>query len=207
MMRIILASGSPRRKELLEQIGLEFEVKVSSVEEEYDSEKPEEIVKELALIKALDIAQGSEEDYIEGDCIVIGADTIVVKDDKVLGKPNTQEEAFLMLKSLQGASHMVYTGVAIIECREGVDEEDGGVGFTFDITNHAIGTKVYVMPMTDEEITKYIATGEPMDKAGAYGIQGRFSAYVEGIEGDYFNVMGLPVSYVNAVVQDILKRK
>lgn len=204
-MKIILASGSPRRSELLSQIGFEFEVKVSQVEEEYFNTDPEEIVKELSLIKALDIAQGSEEDYIEGDCIVIGADTIVAKDNKILGKPKNEEEAFAMLKALQGDSHMVYTGVAIIECREGIDEEDGGVGFTFDITNHAIGTKVYVLPMTDVEIKEYIATGEPMDKAGAYGIQGRFSAYVEGIEGDYFNVMGLPVSYVNAVIRDIMQ--
>lgn len=204
-MKIILASASPRRKELLEQIGYEFEVKASQAEENYYNTDPEEIVKELALMKALDITQGEEEDYIEGDCIVIGADTIVVRDDEILGKPANEEEAFAMLMSLQGRTHMVYTGVAIIECREGVDEEDGGVGFTFDITNHAIGTKVYVMPMTAEEIRAYIATGEPMDKAGAYGIQGRFAAYVEGIEGDYFNVMGLPVSYVNAVLKSIIE--
>lgn len=199
----MLASGSPRRRELLEQIGVDFEIKVSEAEETYYNTEPEEIVKELSLMKALDIAQGSEEDYIEGDCIVIGADTVVVKDGKILGKPSDEAEAFAMIHALQGSAHMVYTGVAIIECREGIDEEDGGVGFTFDITNHAIGTKVHVMPMTDDEIKAYIATGEPMDKAGAYGIQGRFAAYVEGIEGDYFNVMGLPISYVNAVIKEI----
>lgn len=204
-MKIILASGSPRRRELLEQIGYEFEIKVSKAEEIYYNTDPEEIVKELSLMKAIDIAQGTEEDYIEGDCIVIGADTIVVKDGKILGKPEDEAEAFAMIQALQGSAHMVYTGVAIIECREGVDEEDGGVGFTFDITNHAIGTKVHVMPMTEAEIKAYIATGEPMDKAGAYGIQGKFAAYVEAIEGDYFNVMGLPVSYVNAVLCDIMK--
>ncbi len=204
-MRIILASASPRRKELLEQIGVEFEIITSQAEEEYYNTDPEEIVKELSLMKALDVAQGEEDNYIEGDCIIIGADTIVVRDQEILGKPVDEEDAFEMLRSLQGRSHMVYTGVAIIECREGIDEEDGGVGFTFDITNHAIGTKVHVMPMAEEEIREYIRTGEPMDKAGAYGIQGRFAAYVEGIEGDYFNVMGLPVSYVNAVLQNILK--
>ncbi len=204
-MKIILASASPRRKELLEQIGIEFEVKTSQMEEEYFNTKPEEIVKELSLMKALDVAQGDEDDYIEGDCIVIGADTVVVLDDKILGKPVDEEDAFQMIQSLQGRSHMVYTGVAIIECIEGVDDEDGGVGFDFNITNHAIGTKVHVMPMTEEEIRTYIATGEPMDKAGAYGIQGRFGAYVEGIEGEYFNVMGLPISYVNAVLKQWIK--
>lgn len=204
-MKIILASASPRRKELLEQIGIEFEVKTSQMEEEYFNTKPEEIVKELSLMKALDVAQGDEADYIEGDCIVIGADTVVVLDDKILGKPVDEEDAFQMIQSLQGRSHMVYTGVAIIECIEGVDEEDGGVGFDFNITNHAIGTTVHVMPMSEEEIRAYIATGEPMDKAGAYGIQGRFGAYVEGIEGDYFNVMGLPISYVNAVLKQLTK--
>lgn len=204
-MRVILASASPRRKELLEQIGVEFEIITSQVEEEYYNIEPEEIVKELSLMKALDVAQGEEDNYIEGDCIIIGADTIVVRDQEILGKPANEEEAFQMLQSLQGREHMVYTGVAIIECREGIDEEDGGVGFTFDITNHAVGTKVYVMPMTEEEIRAYIATEEPMDKAGAYGIQGRFAAYVAGIEGDYFNVMGLPLSYVNAVLQGIMK--
>lgn len=204
-MKIILASASPRRKELLEQIGIEFEVKTSQMEEEYFNTKPEEIVKELSLMKALDVAQGDEEDYIEGDCIVIGADTVVVLDEKILGKPVDEEDAFQMIQSLQGRSHMVYTGVAIIECIEGIDEEDGGVGFDFNITNHAIGTTVHVMSMTEEEIRTYIATGEPMDKAGAYGIQGRFGAYVEGIEGDYFNVMGLPISYVNAVLKQLTK--
>lgn len=205
-MRIILASASPRRRELLEQIGIEFEIMASTMEEEYYHTEPEEIVKELSLMKALDIAQGDEDNYIEGDCIVIGADTVVVQDDTILGKPAGEEEAFQMLTSLQGRSHMVYTGVAIVECREGIDEEDGEVGFDFHITNHAIGTKVHVMPMTVEEIWTYIRTGEPMDKAGAYGIQGRFAAYVEWIEGDYFNVMGLPISYVNAVLKEIVSR-
>lgn len=203
-MKIVLASGSPRRKELLEQIGYEFEVIVSKGEEIYENTDPEEIVKELSLMKALEVVQGDEDHYIEGDCIVIGADTIVVCNQEILGKPKTEEEAFTMLMSLQGRSHMVYTGVAIIECREGVDEEDGGVGFTFDITNHAIGTKVCVMPMTEAEVWEYIQTGEPMDKAGGYGIQGRFAAYVEGIEGDYYNVMGLPLCYVNQVIKSLL---
>ncbi len=206
-MRIVLASASPRRKELLEQIGIEFEVITSQTEEVYENTDPEEIVKELALMKALDVTQGDEDNYIEGDCVIIGADTIVVRDGEILGKPADEANAFAMLQSLQGRSHMVYTGVAIIECREGVDEEDGEVGFTFDITNHAIGTKVNVLPMSDEEIRAYIESGEPMDKAGAYGIQGRFAAYVEGIEGDYFNVMGLPISYVNAVLKEILGRE
>ncbi len=201
-MRIILASGSPRRKELLEQIDISFEVIPSEIEESYSKTQPEEIAKELALLKALDIAQNQE-----GDCLVLGADTIVVQNGSILGKPVDEKDALTMLRKLQGETHEVYTGVAIIECRDGIDEEDGGVGFTFNITNHAVKTKVKVMPMTEEQIQAYIETGEPMDKAGAYGIQGKFAAYIEAIEGDYYNVVGLPLSYVNAVIQDIVSYK
>ena len=199
-MRIILASASPRRKELLDQIGIDVEVLASQVEEVYSSTKPEDIVKELSLLKALDIAQEQEQ-----ECIVIGADTVVVQDNTILGKPEDDAQAFAMLKSLQGRDHMVYTGVAIIECREEFDEEEGEIEFTCEITNHAIGTKVYVMPMSDEEIQAYIETGDSRDKAGAYGIQGAFAAYIEGIEGDYYNVMGLPISYVNAVIRGMVE--
>ncbi len=189
-MRIVLASASPRRRELLEQVGIEFEVITSHVEEVYTSVEPAEIVKELAVLKAFDIAQVQE-----GNCVVIGADTVVVQEGKILGKPKDQEEAFEMLSALQGKAHEVYTGVALVNCKEteiNVDELET----TFELIHHAIATTVYVMPMSPAEIRAYIATGEPMDKAGAYGIQGKFAAFVEGIEGDYYNVMGLPISYV-----------
>ena len=167
--RIVLGSASPRRKELLEQIGVEFEIKTSDKEEIYESTIPTEIVQELALMKAGNVAMELEE--AEGnviDTIVIGADTVVVHDNKILGKPSDEAEAFHMLKSLAGDTHQVYTE----------------------------RTEVFVHEMSDEEIRNYIASGEPMDKAGAYGIQGKFAAYIDKIEGDYYNVVGLPVAYV-----------
>lgn len=186
--RIVLGSASPRRKELLEQIGVEFEIKTSDKEEIYESTIPTEIVQELALMKAGNVAMELEE--VEGnviDTIVIGADTVVVHDNKILGKPSDEAEAFHMLKSLAGDAHQVYTGVAML-----VYGEDGEAK---EIC-HAERTEVFVHEMSDEEIRNYIASGEPMDKAGAYGIQGKFAAYIDKIEGDYYNVVGLPVAYV-----------
>jgi septum formation protein len=181
--KIILASASPRRRELLAQIGLEFEVKVSNKEEVYTSTKPQKIVEELALMKAENVAEGVE----LKNTIVIGADTIVVRDEEILGKPKNEDHAYEILLSLQGRAHEVYTGVAILSYNNAGEKE---------IINHAVETKVHVHEMSEEEIRAYIATGDPMDKAGAYGIQGSFAAYIDGIEGDYYNVVGLPVSYV-----------
>ena len=201
--KIILGSASPRRKELLEQIGAGFEIKVSEKEEIYHSERPEEIVCELALMKAENVASelSTEE---RRNAVVIGADTIVVLDGAILGKPADQEDAARMLSSLQGRCHEVYTGVAVLEY--GGDTEKASAGAAEQIPggltgaarkeNYAVETKVYVNPMTEQEIRDYIATGEPMDKAGAYGIQGRFAAYIDRIDGDYYNVVGLPVSRV-----------
>lgn len=207
--KVILGSASPRRRELLAQIGVEFEVRVSDKEEIYHSEIPEEIVKELALMKAENVmADMTVEQVLKKPAtekteetedrqtflkstVIIGADTVVVLDDKILGKPKDEEDAFRMIQSLQGRGHEVYTGVAVIE----FDSE--GKRST---VNHAVGTKVYVNAMTEEEIHAYIATGEPMDKAGAYGIQGRFAPFIDRIEGDYYNVVGLPVSYVYQVL-------
>ena len=176
--KIILASASPRRRELLAQIGLPFTVQVSSVEEVITKTAPEEIVMELSAQKAEDVKKNTEE-----DCIVIGADTIVSYSDgektQILGKPGSEEEAFGMLKLLQGNSHQVYTGVTIC--------------FGEQIRTFYEKTQVHVYPMNEEQIEEYIKTGEPMDKAGAYGIQGRFAAFIKGIEGDYNNVVGLPV--------------
>ena len=184
--KIILGSASPRRRELLSQIGVEFEVRVSGKEEVYHSSVPEEIVKELALMKAENVASELTEAE-KKDLAVLGADTIVVYAGSILGKPADPEEARQMLTALQGNTHQVYTGTALL-----VYDSEGNRS----VINHAVETKVIVHRMSPEEIRAYIATGEPMDKAGAYGIQGRFAAYIDGIEGDYYNVVGLPVSYI-----------
>jgi septum formation protein len=178
MRRIVLASGSPRRKELLEQIGLEFEVIVSNEEEQVTSNIPSDIVKELSLLKAKSVF-----DKLSGDVVVIGADTVVSVNDSILGKPANEEGAFLMLESIAGREHRVFTGVTICIREKGHEE----------IVNYAEGTTVFVQDMTTQEILDYIACGESLDKAGAYGIQGRFAAFIKGIEGDYNNVVGLPV--------------
>lgn len=194
MKKIILASGSPRRRELLEQIGYTFEVVTSEKEEVYQSTEPQEIVKELALLKAKDVAEKTASDR-EEDCgqIIIGADTVVVHEGKILGKPKDKEDAERMLEALQGDTHDVYTGVVVI-CYDKEEQEE--------VISHAVQTKVYVDVMTEEEIQSYIATGEPMDKAGAYGIQGRFAAHIAKIDGDYYNVVGLPVSYIYKVLRE-----
>ncbi len=192
MKKIVLASASPRRSELMKQIGLEFQVVVSEEEEQYKSTVPHEIVKELAAMKVENVLSKVE----LKDTIIIGADTIVVLDGNIMGKPLNEEDAFQMLRSLQGRMHSVITGVAILN---------------FDKTErresklHAVETKVYVQEMSEAEIWNYIKTKEPMDKAGAYGIQGRFAAHIERIEGDYCNVVGLPVSYVYKEVNKIRK--
>lgn len=188
---IILASASPRRRELLAQIGVEFTVAVSNKEEHYESSEPAGIVRELALMKAENVA--SEQSQPLQNTVILGADTIVALDGKILGKPADEEDAYRMLTSLQGRTHEVYTGVAFLFYdREGRTQ----------VRTHAVQTRVHVHDMTPEEIRCYIATGEPMDKAGAYGIQGRFAAYIDGIDGDYYNVVGLPVSYVYQMLKE-----
>ena len=198
--KIILGSASPRRRELLSQIGIGFTVRVSDKEEVYHSEVPEEIVKELALMKAENVATEIFEEQQaqlvreEADFVVIGADTVVVLDQKILGKPADGEDAFRMLKSLQGRAHEVYTGVAVLCCKEGKIQT---------VRSHAVKTEVYVHEMTEDEIRGYIATGEPLDKAGGYGIQGAFAKYIDRIDGDYYNVVGLPVSFVYQTLKEI----
>lgn len=182
--RIILSSASPRRRELLSQIGVGFEVLVSDGEENYTSTDPAEIVKELALAKAENVAAVVES--IE-NTLLIGADTIVVLDGEILGKPKNEEDAFRMLKHLQGRNHQVYTGTALLAHDEKGEKT---------VISHAEQTEVFVHAMEDAEIRRYIATGEPMDKAGGYGIQGGFAAYIDRIEGNYYNVVGLPVAYL-----------
>lgn len=191
--RIILGSASPRRRELLAQIGVEFEVLVSDGEEHYTSTEPSEIVQELALAKAENVAVGADD---LKNVLLIGADTIVALDGEILGKPKSEEDAFRMLKSLQGRGHQVYTGIALLLYDE-VGEKS--------IIRHAERTEVFVHAMEDEEICRYIATGEPLDKAGSYGIQGKFAAYIDRIEGDYYNVVGLPVAYLYQRLKEIEK--
>ena len=188
--KIILASASPRRRELMAQAGYEFEVQVSHKEETYISETPDDIVKELALLKARDIAEQNE----AKDLVVIGADTVVAYQGAILGKPSSKEDAFAMIQSFQGDKHQVYTGVAILS----YDEEGNET-----VVNHAVKTDVYVNSMTDEEIWKYIESDNVMDKAGSYGIQSGFAIHIEKIEGDYFNVVGLPISYIYNILKDI----
>lgn len=179
-MKIVLASGSPRRKELLDQIGAEYEVRPSQADETITGTEPAEIVKELALRKGQEAAS-----YYGEDTIILSADTVVANEGKILGKPKDEEEAKEMIGRLQGKSHEVYTGVAIII--KAAEEK---------IINFAVETKVKVASMSPEEIEQYVLTKEPMDKAGAYAIQGKFAPYIDGIEGDYYNVVGFPISRI-----------
>lgn len=182
MRKIILASASPRRSELLERAGVSFTVIPSVGEEHITAKLPSEAVQELSVEKALSVAKSLEEQ--EEGTLVIGADTVVVYDERILGKPVDEEDAVQTLKLLQGNTHQVYTGVTVLE-RKG----QRWIPHTF-----AECTDVDFYPVSDEEIRAYVATGEPMDKAGSYGIQGLFGCYVRGIRGDYNNVVGLPVA-------------
>ncbi len=194
MRRIILASASPRRRELLQQIGLKFEVIPSRAEEKITKVLPNEVVEELALQKAQDVAAAVEEG------VVIGADTIVWHDGHIMGKPKDREHARRMLREIQDSTHSVFTGVAVL-----VKDRAGGT----DLDCHVFSceTKVRVYPMTEAETEEYLDTGEPMDKAGAYGIQGAFAAWVESIEGDYNNVVGLPISALYQILKRYLNEK
>lgn len=177
MSKIILASASPRRSELLRQAGIEFDVCVSGAEETADpSLSPDELTVSIARQKAMCVAKNHP------DAVVLGADTVVAIGDKILGKPADADDAKRMLALLSGKVHSVYTGVCIVS---------GGKRSEFYQK-----TDVKFYPLTQSEIDAYIATGEPMDKAGAYGIQGRGCVLVESISGDYFNVVGLPVARV-----------
>lgn len=189
--KIILASASPRRRELLAQIGMDFEVRASYAEEKTEAKDSEELVKELSALKALDIWEKlSEEEKKNG--LVIGADTVVSICGAVMGKPKDREDAVRMLSLLQGRTHQVYTGVTFIYLDEKGDR-DTGRKTERRVNSFFEKTDVLVFPMSEEEIARYVDTGDPMDKAGAYGIQGIFAAYIKGIAGDYNNVVGLPV--------------
>lgn len=195
-MEIILASASPRRKELLEQIGLEFRIVVSDVEEKITKAVPAEIVEELSRQKAEAVLESLPGDK---EVLVIGADTIVACGEKVLGKPADEKDAVGMLGMLQGRAHEVYTGVTLLYRAPVCEDAENGSGKASDSAGAVTcktfheATKVHFYPMTEEEIKDYVSTKDPMDKAGAYGIQGFCARYISGIEGDYNNVVGLPV--------------
>lgn len=181
-MDIILASKSPRRRELLRLIGLPFTAMESDVEENASELlAPDEYVKTLAFQKADAVFQKHP------DACVIGSDTIVYLDGKIIGKPRSEEDAFRILKLLQGNRHLVYTGVSVI---------------TPDCSlSDAERTEVTFWPMTDEEIHWYMSTGEPFDKAGAYGVQGPGGVFVKEVSGNYFNVVGLPLPLLYHLLQ------
>ena len=183
-MKLILASQSPRRRDLLGQMGLEFTVVSPQIDEDaFTDPDPAALVRTLSREKALAVARAQAE-----DALVIAADTVVVLDGQALGKPRDQAEAEAMLAALSGRSHAVYTGVTVCRGDRAATEAEC--------------TEVTFRALTAEEIRRYMATGEPMDKAGAYGIQGLGALLVEGIRGDYFNVVGLPVCLLGRMLAD-----
>lgn len=188
--RLILASASPRRREILARVGAEFEVIPATGEEMLTSRKPEQAALELSRQKAEETAGTLSRDA--GNIVVLGADTIVSLDGEILGKPKDKEDAVRMLGMLNGREHSVFTGVTMIVRGSGSEK----------IISFYEETRVFMYPMTEKQIQAYIETGEPMDKAGSYGIQGKCAVYIEKIVGDYYNVVGLPVA---AIYQNLEK--
>ena len=184
-MQLILASASPRRKELLGLFHIPFTIRVADIDETMDNTKsPFDEVARVSRLKAEAIIR-------DGDDVVVAADTIVVCQGKILGKPADEAEAYEMLRLLSGREHRVYTGGTLL--RNGQEQ------------SRAEESRVFFRELSEEEIRGYVATGEPMDKAGAYGIQGGAALFAEKLCGDYFNVVGLPISYVYEVLKVLLK--
>lgn len=201
MSQIILASASPRRKELLEQIGLEFEICPAKGEEIITKTIPEEVVMELSKQKAEEVAamvssfgENHKEITTPSDILVIGADTVVAYDGKILGKPVDEADAKRMLTMLSGNTHSVFTGVTLV-----LIDKTGRAGELVFYEK----TDVKMHAMTEAEIDRYIATSEPMDKAGSYGIQGKCAIHIEKIDGDYNNVVGLPIARIYQELKNI----
>lgn len=215
-MNLILASASPRRKKLMELAGYEFTTEVSDVDESVIEGAPKFLVERLSSLKAEAVARkhqlskavdkGSflfskemnriiQSNQSQRDIsVVIGADTIVVRDQEILGKPKDKKDAFCMLKELSGRTHQVYTGVTLLVLENG------------SITKHisfSECTDVTMRSLSDEEIHEYISGGEPMDKAGAYGIQGKAAVFISGIRGDYYNVVGLPICRLTEEMKNV----
>lgn len=190
MIQYILASASPRRRELLGQLGITYEVIPAQGEEIITNTEPQKVVEELSYQKAyavLKLQKPTEQKYV-----VIGADTVVSIDGKILGKPKDELDAIKMLQKLSGNSHEVYTGVTVLEM---VNDEVKAETF------HEC-TKVFFDEMSDQEIKDYVKTKEPMDKAGGYGIQGLGAKFIKGVEGDFFNVVGLPLHRLYEVLKN-----
>ena len=192
MYQIILASESPRRKEIMDTMGIRYKVITSNVEEVVEENVPEEMVQAIARLKTEEVLKKQSQLYPEQqDVIILGADTMVFYGENALGKPQDEQDAVRMLSMLSEDSHNVITGVSIIIAnRYGFEER----------ISFAVSTKVTVQPLTLEQILDYIATGEPMDKAGAYAIQGKFGIYIKEIAGDYYNIVGFPISKINEVL-------
>ena len=186
--RIILASASPRRKELLEQVGAECEIIPAVGEEIITDSSPQQAVLDLAAQKAAEVAAKVRE-----DAIILGADTVVAFGDKILGKPKDEADAKQMLSLLSGKTHSVYTGVSIVVRQSG---ESQSYSFYEE-------TEVTMYPLSEQQILSYIRTKEPMDKAGSYGIQGKGAVFIEKIQGDYNNVVGLPIARVFRTLEEV----
>lgn len=198
---IILASASPRRKELLKLAGFDFEIITADVDENICEKSANEMVKELSFIKAkavfdkilADPTKLSKDTNPQKDILIIGADTVVTLNNKILGKPKDRTDAFNMINMLQNNTHQVFTGVTLIKYSP---NNSSMIKETF-----CVCTDVVVYPISEEEINNYIDLGDCFDKAGAYGIQGPFTVHIEKINGDYFNVVGLPVSRLYKEIQ------
>ncbi len=185
MKTIILASASPRRKELLERLGLKFQVEPSNYQENIDSRlEPHELARKISLEKAGIVASRHR------NAIVIAADTFIIIDDRILGKPRTEDEARKMLQLINGKSHLVITGFSIVDSS------------SRRTLSRSVETIVFVRDLSPAEIDAYVATKEPLDKAGAYAIQGLGAVIIERIEGDYFNVVGLPLSALTEALKE-----
>lgn len=190
-MKFILASGSPRRREILKELGLDFDIFVSDADEsviDRNSVPPNIYVQELALLKANAVFKAGK---FHEESIILAADTVVVLDGEILGKPSGEREAFSMLSKLSGKEHSVYTGICAVDTSRAFEASE------------ACETKVIFDNISEKKINAYIKTGEPMDKAGAYGIQGRGAVMIKEIRGDYFNVVGLPVK----TLADLLEKE
>jgi septum formation protein len=189
----ILASQSPRRRELLGKLHIPFEVEPAAGEERILGESPQEIVQNLARAKAQEVGEKHRGEQV----LVIGADTVVVCDGRILGKPKDREDMERMIRNLQGRTHEVYTGVALLSVGAGNASDDPAATFTQEydqLCSFAECTKVTFYPMSDEEIHDYALHSDGLDKAGGYGIQSDAARYIKGIEGDYNNVVGLPLA-------------
>ncbi|MBO5355798.1 MAG: septum formation protein Maf [Clostridia bacterium] len=190
-MRIVLASKSPRRREILSMLGLKFDIVSADADESSDLTDPAHLVRELSLRKARATrALLEQKGEWSDDTLIIASDTVVAADGAILGKPRDEDDAARMLSLLSGRTHQVISGISLLYgTRECAD---------FDVTS------VHFCDMTPEEIEDYVSSGEPMDKAGAYAVQGLASVYIKGLEGDYFNVVGLPVHKLNTMLRELL---